>query len=318
MKKLILLLCSLLCILCTPVFANSGPWREEPAPGFNAVPLKSNSIEILSEKLIYDINTDRYSTAKVTAIYNMKNVTNQIQNIPVAFPFVGGHLNTWEKDKQSQNIIVTFDGNKIEKTIKKIDTLSFDSTDGFEGKGLYKKIDSNTCGNLSFKDILAEMDKSLNNSDFNIKDYEKNDNNNEIVELILFNLTLQPNTEHKLKVSYYQEGGRDRYESGDPHVYNKYIYYYFLEPASYWKDFNDLNITIKVPKDFTLTNSTLDLKNAEENIYEGQFKKLPKENLVFEISKNQNIINKTVNNKLFIFSLAIITLLLIFKYKKRK
>lgn len=322
MRKLVFVLSILLSILTSivPAFSNSGPWRFEPAPGFNAVPVKSDSVEILSEELIYDIDEEQHDWAKVTAIYTMKNVSHEIQKLSVAFPFVGAYLNSCGEDQHSKNTIVTLDGNSINKKIKRIDNLGFDSTDGMKGKGLYRKSDGKAMADLLFEDILAEMNQSANEPDYTIENAEENQD--EIVELILFELTLQPDTDHKLVVSYIQEGGKDRYESNSAYEYNKYMYYYFLEPASYWKDFSHLSITIHVPEDYSMANCTLDLKGNGENTYNGYFEKMPEDNLFFEITKKENIIDSFNNNRwlllMVIASILIIISLLIHRHKKQK
>ncbi len=320
MKKLMIVLSTLFFISTVPAFSNSGPWRFEPAPGFNAIPVKSDSVEILSEELIYDIDEEKHDLAEVTAIYTMKNVSHEDQKLLVAFPFVDGDLNCWEEDHHLKNITVTLDGNIIEKKIKRIHNLGFDSTDGMKGKGLYRKSDGKAMDDLSFEDILAEINQSANEQDYNIENDKENWD--EIVELILFELTLQPDTEHKLVVSYVQEGGKDRHESNNAYEYNKYMYYYFLEPASYWSDFSNLSITIHVPEDYNITNCTLDLKESEGNTYNGYFEKLPEDNLFFEITKDKNMIDKFNNYKwlllMVILSILIIILLLIHRHKKTK
>lgn len=64
------------------------------------------------------------------------------------------------------------------------------------------------------------------------------------------------------------------YGYGNP----KAEFYYFLEPAQYWKDFSDLTITLKLPRGMRFETS-LGGFAQEGDSYVARFEKLPPKNL---------------------------------------
>jgi hypothetical protein len=92
---------------------------------------------------------------------------------------------------------------------------------------------------LSLEEILASLIKVMEKNDYFWADR---------LDVMIFDLHLQPKTAYKLEVSYYQLPGADRKYTRD---YVK-TYTYFLEPAKYWASFQDLEIRIILTDDIWL------------------------------------------------------------------
>lgn len=206
MKKLFLVILLVLCV-CNYTYANSGPWRSEPPPGFNALPLKSNSVEVLKEDLTFDLTADEDPyKANVTAKYTLRNGAEKSETYSIAFPYVGGYLNNWDKQDKYLNAKVSFDGKQIIPKIKLIPNILFDASDGSGGKGIYIK---NSMKNLTFEEILHHMKSAINAEDFDITKYIDRDPvsgelintayRSDLVVLILFDITIPANSTSELR-----------------------------------------------------------------------------------------------------------------------
>jgi hypothetical protein len=98
------------------VYANSGPTYWRGYPSLEVLSIDKNSpIEIENEKLIFDFSKEEYInkgdyslSGLVTAIYKMKNPTNNQEKVQMAFPFISSldHFNPEE-------IAIKSDGNNI-------------------------------------------------------------------------------------------------------------------------------------------------------------------------------------------------------------
>ncbi|MDP4181941.1 MAG: hypothetical protein Q8942_12720 [Bacillota bacterium] len=297
MKKLFLLILLMLCV-SNKAYANSGPWRSEPAPGFNALPLKSNSVEVVKEDLTFDMTADKTPyKANVSANYTLRNWSEKSDTYSIAFPYVGGYLNDWDKQDKYFNAKVSFDGKLIIPKIKLLPKVLFNASDGLGGKGVYIK---DSMVNLTFEDILRHMKSAIDSEDFDITKYIDRDpvtgelintaNRTELVVLMLFDITMPADSTCELKVSYNQIGGEDRYKTRDYTC----IYNYFLEPAKYWKSFKDLNITVKTPEGYKIIESNLNLNEVKDakGTYAGHFVTLPEKNLEFQVYKSLNTAQK--------------------------
>ncbi len=278
-----LLLLLLLNVFIQPVYANAGVWRYEPAPGFHAVPVKSSSIIITTGSLTYDVDiVGATSSALVTAAYKMQNTLNQAETVSVAFPYIG-------MGRSDRSINVLFNGREIENQRKLIPNIRFE-LQGFyrgtiytydeEGKGIYHY---DTRKVLTYEEILKEMHHALDEEEFHREmSQQQRVDVRSFVELILFELTFEPDSVNDLEISFIQDAGGDRTETR----HYTYIYHYFLEPARYWKDFEEFNIRINLPKHYRITKSTLELTRRQAGTYEGYFAALPEKNLEFEIYRS--------------------------------
>ncbi|PAB57364.1 hypothetical protein [Anaeromicrobium sediminis] len=264
MRKIMLFL--LMIILMTNIsYANAGPWIYEGAPVLNPVPYENNNVEVLNEQIEFNINRKDLGIAHVNVNYRMKNTSDKREKINMCFPFVGRGIHL--KNKFAK---ITYNGVEIDSEIKVLKNLQFDHEEGLKGKAIYKDTFNK---NLSFSDIIDE----LNNTKEAYEDLSEN-----AIYAILFKVKMEPKVENTLNISYVQKSGRSRTDSKSSYTYNRFDYYYFLEPASYWKSFNDLNIKIIAPRGTDISNSSLTLEK-EKKIYIGNFKRLPKENFTFEV-----------------------------------
>ncbi len=293
MKRLLLVLLLLVCVE-NIAYANSGPLRSEPPPGFNVLPLKSNSVEVLKEDLTFDITANDFPyIANVKARYLLKNGANKSETYSIAFPYVGGNLNNSTEQDKYFNTKVLFGRKKIIPKIKLIPNVLFEPSNGSGGK-------ENNIGELTFEEILSHMKSAIDVEDFDITKYIDQDSftgelinthyRTELVVLVLFDITMPAYSTSELEISYNQFGGQDRYKTKD----YTYIYNYFLEPAKYWKDFKDLNINIRIPKGYKITQSNLDLYEVkdDEGTYAGHFATLPEKNLEFQVYKSLSAAQK--------------------------
>jgi len=116
-KHNIPILVLILLITTTPiVYANSGPTYWRGYPSLEVLSIEENSpIEVENEKLIFDFSKEEYInkgdyslSGLVTAIYKMKNPTNNQEKVQMAFPFISSldHFNPEE-------IAIKSDGNNI-------------------------------------------------------------------------------------------------------------------------------------------------------------------------------------------------------------
>lgn len=96
-------------LMVSMAFANSGPifWQGFPSSEIMAID-ENSPIAINGEDLIFDFSQNMESgftiTGEVTASYHMVNPTNEIQNVQMAFPFVGS-LDNLSRD----NTVITVD-----------------------------------------------------------------------------------------------------------------------------------------------------------------------------------------------------------------
>ena len=99
----------------------------ETPPAFNIYPVKNHTIEIMNENLNFKIFQDNQITqAHVSAQYRLKNVSNEEQRITVAFPYVGGYLNTWLGENRNQTVRVSHNGTEVNYQVKNLNNIGFD------------------------------------------------------------------------------------------------------------------------------------------------------------------------------------------------
>ena len=98
------------------VYANSGPTYWRGYPSLEVLSIEENSpIEVENEKLIFDFSKEEYInkgdyslSGLVTAIYKMKNPTNNQEKVQMAFPFISS-LDHFKPEE----IAIKSDGNNI-------------------------------------------------------------------------------------------------------------------------------------------------------------------------------------------------------------
>ncbi|MBF4695562.1 hypothetical protein [Fusibacter ferrireducens] len=107
-------------------------------------------------------------------------------------------------------------------------------------------------------------------------------NQNRIV-LLTYDIPFEPKQTHEITVSYPLKGTFDRRNSDEP----TYTFEYFLNPASYWKDFKQLALAIhlKAPYDYIISSS-LPLERrtqADQVSYQALFDQVPETDLTFTV-----------------------------------
>ncbi|MFI3225868.1 MAG: hypothetical protein R3Y09_00550 [Clostridia bacterium] len=115
------------------------------------------------------------------------------------------------------------------------------------------------------------------------------DTDENTVDTVTFEMTFAPNEQYDVVVSYtYNLGG---YPDYDFNVKCGEIYYY-LAPATMWKDFESLTINLILNEDMpVITHSNLEFEKVASRTYQYTTDTLPTENLEITIDENwfQNI-----------------------------
>ncbi|MDP4093378.1 MAG: hypothetical protein Q8920_08460 [Bacillota bacterium] len=287
MKKIMFFIILLIFLTPFTTYANSGPVYTSPVPGFQPVPLKSDSVEVLREDLTFDTKQTKYDTGEyypeiacITAKYQLFNTSDKTVSYSIAFPHLGSEMIYFENGKYL-NTSVKLNGKDINCKVKVIPDITLE------------KLQASDFSKISFDSILKSMKSAVNEKDFKLPtDSEMEGKSNyyeNMVRLILFDIDLAPKTTYNLEVSFYQESGISKLKTYE----YTYRYDYFLEPARYWKAFKNLNISVKLPQTYEITSSSLKFKKVNsENEYTAHFDKLPDKNLQFDIYKSMNIFGK--------------------------
>lgn len=279
MKRLIAFLV-LFFMISVRVSANGAPYFQFPIPGYQAVPLKSESIEVLREDLTIDTNIYHYQRefipklALITARYQLKNVSDSKVEYSIAFPYINAYLNTEENGKY------------LVKTVK------FNNQDvAFKSK-VIPALNANTpnypsdMSSLSFDTIISSVNDAIDEDTYETGESAIFDSQ---VRILLFEITLEPYQLYEMEVSFYQEASIN----GSPASGTDYLYSYLLEPAKYWKSFRDLNIEIIVPKGYKAEDRSIPFEKSEDGrTFRAYFKELPEHNLELNIYKPLNSFEK--------------------------
>jgi len=104
--------------------------------------------------------------------------------------------------------------------------------------------------------------------------------------LIAYDVPFEAMEEKTVEVRYQTLGSMDRRETVEP----TYTYEYFLHPAKFWKDFQDLTIKITPSESYPyVLESNLELKKEDDGTYIGTFETLPEEDLTFTLYDKEEI-----------------------------
>jgi len=296
--KLLLILVCLLLLIPSTAFANAGPAYYEKYPGINMVPIYSNHIRVLEERLEFDIseNPGKFPTvqAEVSVHYFFENTGEEEEIVLLAFPYDS----TYSSAKSNINIL--FDGAPVAYSVygSMIDYISIDHP--------YFHIDYDM---LSFEEILAYLVNEVREED--LVDGESGQ-----TKVILFEITFLPSAKHELLVTYTMVPSMEREETN---IFPYFIeipwhpdFIYYLEPAKYWQEFNDLTISIRTPKNFPLGFVNLPgIVEVEPGYHVGNYDALPEKNLQFSLvdSNSMNKMNRGIFIRravLFIFLLLLL------------
>lgn len=267
MRKLVIILLVLASIYINPtsIFANGTSYFEEPTtPSGHVLPLEGSVISIKSEKLYIEIEQEDdippypIMLANVSVIYEMENKTEEDLLVPIAFPQPGNSLE-WSVDLDETDIPI-------------IGNILFNAEELIGDKPNSEWINPRTGQRYSFGgyDPIGESNK---------------------IGAKTFEVTLNAKSVHTLTIEYKATLGIDEKASLHP----IYRLDYLLHPASYWSNFKDLSLEVKVPKRASVyVNLPL---QKESNTYVGAFDTLPEENLLLFISPSSGLLINLFNSR---------------------
>ena len=254
------------CLLITPlmVLANGGG-VEFGLENLNAVirPSKNSIVEIYREDLVYNIQQDYKMSdfykpkAIVDVTYYMRNSDSRDEVTTIAFPFLRFN------NENSLDFKVFFNNEEI--------PVQFLCSNANKKKIIKIKNGKTYIESLNFEQIIKHLDRDANIDHCGIV-------------VGIFELIFPENSDNILNIKYIEHP----YYLSEQFVYGyntlpEINFSYLLEPASYWKDFKNLNITLKL-NDYSLENINLDgFNKVDNNYYTAHFEELPEDNLSFDI-----------------------------------
>jgi hypothetical protein len=294
MRKVISLI--MILWLCVPdiVLANGGPVEYRSMPSFNFIPVSSNSISVLKEELVYDVPEQQKEdyeslTANVMVKYTMKNESDKTEKVTVAFPCNGSY-------GTSAQMKTLFDGKRIEHKVMSAGGIQYQGyQEGFRVVG-YKE--------PTFDQIVSKITGQINGKPAST--------NSGSIQVMLFELTFSPKSVHTLEVSYTDHATMLR-KMKFLYSYTpwKPLFHYYLEPAKYWKSFKDLTVTLRLPKEYSISSCSLKgINKVEDGAYQGHFDALPSENLEFGLQKAEDKEFSMVLSSLVILGIAAVLFLM--------
>ena len=145
---------------------------------------------------------------------------------------------------------------------------------------------------------------------------------------LVYSVDFPQNSKKEISVSYKTKGTMDRRETVEP----QFTYDYILNPASNWKNFNNLNIKIITPEEAPyIVNSSIELNKEDNNVYTAYSEELPEEDFTFTLYSKEKItlvdriegyLNRTFGYFTpiiigFVFLIIIIVIFAVVKTRKR-
>lgn len=250
------------CIFPWPVLANATPtdyiWEEGEIQGL--VPMKSDNIAVDKETLIYHIQADPagfYADVQVTYLLRNTSLTSQ----PLSLAFITTNLRSSPEIRCDDQQIIP---------LNQITAYFPDQINQSKSMDLWEDI-------FSENEWLETLFGQVNHIPFSEGTGESACN------VILFQVQLDPG-QSLLEVSY-QEQAAHRVSASDSEGRDKtWGFYYFLQPASNFKEFGDLNIQVTLPEHYKLETS-LDGFLKRGTVYTISLPNLPSENVQFLVSR---------------------------------
>lgn len=263
------------------VYANSAPPRPDNIGGTGIVFEKYDKVSVLSEEL----NIELYSEigVEIEAKYKMKNLTNETLEVNAMFVSPQRH--------NSLNFLVQQDDKKLQTT-EEIYFLDFNNSIGISEN--------------DWQYIIENGKKAPYYIDEHGEYKQLEDIDEVCVSAVSYLMNFEPNQETTIFVRYF--ASLENYFGGRYATYGfeKYIkpygeLRYFLTPARYWNDFNDLTINIKTAEEglTEIIESSVDFKKTKTgDYYQYQFKadKLPQTELIIKFG------DTSFNNMLVYFA----------------
>jgi len=255
-------------LFAATVYANAGPPKSvEDGDAVFFLPVKHEFIEIVSEDLVYDIKVtgEEEAYADITATYEMRNTSQEDVSTLVAF--VANNPSTKAQvrvDGESVQVLgsKTMPWNISGKEVYVGDLLSrhWDNVGSWVEYGAWEP---------TFEEILRFASTGERTGDTNAG-YD--------LEISMFKLDFAAGSTHTLEVTYSEKAAVIKERKGYSYVNPTAEFYYFLEPARYWKDFADLTVTVNVPAHIRIQTS-LEGFQRKGNTYVAHFNELPPQNL---------------------------------------
>lgn len=262
-------------ILPTAAMANSAPIIQ---PGINGaiIPIHDIPIVVKEEKLQFVLH-EAYKPADVVVQYTFLNPTDKPIDAYLAFPYTPDvpdsvprvFINGVELPKSS--IEINKEDRELDRFLEAFNSAAVVHVDPVTGKHL---------------------------DDW--KGYDTIDDS----DIATFKVPFPASQETSLRIQYQQDFGTDKKDYIQPIR----IYQYLLQPASAWKEFHHLQISIAVPKNhYFASNLSIkqvngdsivwlslpeDVKGNEEkwDYFHGEFEALPKGNLAFSTMNKQDLL----------------------------
>jgi hypothetical protein len=250
------------------VHANAGPPTSvEDGDAVFFLPVKHDSIEVISENLVYDIKVtgEEEAYAEIVATYEMRNTSQDSVSTLVAFvannpstkprvsvddhevALIGSEVMPWNVSGQAVYV-----GDLLARTWMNVGSWT--------AYGAWEP---------TFEEILRFASSGERTRDANAG-YD--------LQISLFELDFAAGSTRALEVTYAERAAVIKQRKGYSYVNPTAEFYYFLEPAGYWKDFADLTVTVKVPPHISIETS-LDGFERKDDTYTAHFEELPAQNL---------------------------------------
>ncbi|MGO0063456.1 hypothetical protein ACTID9_26205 [Brevibacillus fluminis] len=221
----------------------------------------NTEIVVKDEQLTFSIEDDDFYKANVDVHYTFFNPLSKNITTQVAFPY-SGH-------SSANPFQVTVDGKNLEPQ----------SLVRIEDRKRYERF---------LQTFAAEKTIMVDPVTGDINDDWGHDGSYD-VQLVVFPLTFEALQEKDVRIHYQQMAGTDNVLYMNPVK----LYQYYLLPASAWKMFQHLHVTIITPQDvFFAANLPFEqMAGADQkNRWEGDFPSLPKVNLAFSIMTREGLL----------------------------
>lgn len=247
--------------------ANGLPTSGKAGGGYHPVPLKSETVSVISELLTFDFSflAEHHPGrgARATAAYWLHNHGQEQEIVSVAFIYIGQFL--WEdvpeydEHLMAKRVSVSLDSTPLAMEVRQVPDYTFD-----HGRFYKNNMEVPEPG---VEELLAGLEGSSP-----VLHAAHNH-----IHVILFDVVLEAGQTHQLEVSFPQAISWEQKMFGA-----NFTAHYFLDPASYWKDFNDLTIQVVLPEGFHL-EARPGLTKTSSTTWQGEFSTLPSENLTLSM-----------------------------------
>ena len=133
-----------------------------------------------------------------------------------------------------------------------------------------------------YNQMIRQIDAEFGNRSSQLEYY----NFDSEIAVIYYEVEFLPDETIPVSVSYITQGSMNRKETETP----LYQYLYLFEPAKYWKDFGDIDISVRTSKEVPfLVESSLKFTKYVENMYSYYSENLPLEPLEFSLHDEETV-----------------------------